>query len=73
MAWAIGGSNIVRSLSADPRCEIRYVCDLLDSNIQRVENLIPIDCRRTVNANELIQSIDLDAIEIFACLYKEKT
>ena len=53
LAWAIG-PNIVRRLSADPRCEIRYVCDLLDSNIQRVENLIPIDCRRTVNVNELI-------------------
>jgi predicted dehydrogenase len=58
------GPNIVRSLSTHPRCEIRYVCDILDSNIQRVGFLIPVGCKKTVNADELIQSMEIDAVVV---------
>jgi predicted dehydrogenase len=58
------GPNIVRSLSTHPRCEIRYVCDILDSNIQRVDCLVPVKCRKTVNADELIQSLEIDAVVV---------
>jgi predicted dehydrogenase len=56
------GPNIVRNLSSDSRCEIRYVCDLQDSTFKHVENLIPDNCIKTTKADELIQCAEIDAV-----------
>lgn len=58
------GPHIVRNFSTDRRCIVRYVCDLSDSNFQRVENLIGADCAKTTQADELIQSSEVDAVVI---------
>ena len=58
------GPHIVRNFSTDRRCSVRYVCDLLDSTFQRVENLIQADCSKTTRAEELIQSSEVDAVVI---------
>ena len=58
------GPHIVRNFSTDRRCSVRYVCDLLDSTFQRVENLIQADCAKTTRAEELIQSSEVDAVVV---------
>ena len=58
------GPNIVRSLSSHPRCEIGYVCDLLESTIQRIDYLIPVECKKTTAVDELIQSMEIDAVVV---------
>jgi len=58
------GPNIVRNLSNNNRCCIRYVCDLKEENFRSLENLIPADSKKTISADELIRSPEVDAVVI---------
>jgi predicted dehydrogenase len=58
------GPNLVRNFATNSRCNIKYVCDLKKSNFSRVEALIPIDCLKTTQAKELIQSSEVNTVVV---------
>src|SRR2546430_1832975 len=58
------GPNVVRNFAAHPRCSVRYVCDLRTEAFRHVENLIPKECKKVSNSEELIRSSELDAVVV---------
>jgi len=58
------GPNLVRNFAVNSRCDIKYICDLKESNFSRVEDLIPINCLKTTHAEELIQSEEINTVVV---------
>ena len=58
------GPNVVRSLADHTRVLVRWVCDTRPEVLSSVSRLISPDCRFTIQARELIESPEVDAVVV---------
>jgi predicted dehydrogenase len=57
------GPNLLRVLAENPSVEVRWICDLDEGRLERLERRYP-DVRRTSSVDELFDDEDLDAMLI---------